>query len=517
MVFVLVMLAVMLCSLGIAADWPQIEKRLATWDGAKEVQLPAEVDPLEDPLFAPVVELFLNEGFAVRTETQATAPDGLILKQHQGESGTRLVLSRARDGALLALEPLSGTPPTGTSIAGDSTEDKMQHSTSGSDAKMLSTSSVSRPRRVTAPAQPLRIESGSQVHTMGMRSASPSASGAGELVDMPGTPRSIATWAAAEAAAQDFHLFALYDSKLIHFCYRSGRLEQIAEFIPPARVSRALRLECSDFDGDGVPELAPVWVEDVYSVDEGTESRLHSWIVKVRPEGGMKVGSPDLNGYLAKVEGQLYLQERGEYSAFASDVYAVEFANGTYRPSDTPVSQAQHWIFNHARWPDSGRVLIWNDDQRLVLAARSGVSQGHGTYATGTLLSDFGSYLGASIYVPLEEPEYRSGFSAHDKVMSQKIHVPRRMLPHGKDLFTLARGREAGMPLVGKPSGQDKLVQINVGQTGLQARFPFTPVNAFILDFDLMEQKDRGLSSVLLLNEKQDGKGKAYLQVQHVD
>lgn len=37
------------CSAAVAGDWPQLEKRLSTWDGVKEVQLPADVDPLEDP------------------------------------------------------------------------------------------------------------------------------------------------------------------------------------------------------------------------------------------------------------------------------------------------------------------------------------------------------------------------------------------------------------------------------------------------------------------------------------
>lgn len=488
---------VTLCSAALAATWPQIESRLATWDGAKEVQLPAGIDPLEDPHFAPVVEMLLSEGYAVHTAEQKNATDGLILKQHEGDSGTRLILSRARDGALLALEPLESPSSNET--------DRAQ----SAEARVLSTASVSR-----APAETLRIESTPRAKTMKVGSAAPPVAGGEVLVDMPGTPRSIATWAAPKADAREFHLFALYDARLVHFCYRSGNLEQIAEFTPPTRVSRALRLECSDLDGDGVPELAPVWVEDVYSVDEGTESHLHSWVVEVDSDGSLAARSADLEGYLALVEEQLYLQERGEYSAFTSEVYEVEYGGETYRRSATPVAEAQQWVLNHARWPDNKRVLIWNDDQRLVLAARASGSKEDGLYSTGTLLSDFGTYVGARIYIPLEEPEYRSGFSAHDKVMARKVDVPRRLHPHGDALYTLARGREAGMPLVGKPSGGDKLVQINAVNTGLQAHFPFAPVDAFILDFDLIETPDGDLGAILLLNEKEDGTGKAYLQVQ---
>ncbi|MDY0292380.1 MAG: hypothetical protein RBR02_08610 [Desulfuromonadaceae bacterium] len=506
--FLCIALGAVFCAPVFAGPWPQFESRLATWDGAKEVQLPAGVDPLADSVFTPVVEMLLNRGFVVHTAAQKGAADGLILTQHQGASGPRLVLTRARDGALLALEPLA--------IASSSRADVRKNNVT---ANVLSTASVS-PFTSRAPAtsvEPLRLESTPQERSMKVGSDPTLAPSAAVLVEMPGTPRSIATWVASGAAPRDFNLFVLYDTRLVNFRYHFGSLEQVAEFIPPARVSRALRLECTDLDGDGTPELAPVWVEDIYSVDEGTESRLHSWVVGVDPDGMMRARSADLEGYLALTGEGLYLQERGEYRTFAASVYAVEFANGTFRRSTTPVTQTQHWIFNHARWPDNERVLIWNDDQRLVLAARAGASGGQSAYPTGTLLSDFGSYVGTSIYIPLKEPEYRSGFSPHDKVMAHKVHVPRRMLPYGDTLFTLARGREVGIPLVGKPSGRDRLVQINAGQSGLQAHFPFKPVDAFILDFGLLEQPGGGLGAILLLNEKQDGGGKAYLQVQLTD
>lgn len=492
------------CSAAVAGDWPQLEKRLSTWDGVKEVQLPADVDPLEDPFFAPVVELFLREGFAVRAEDENGDSGGLILKRHQGRDGARLVLTRASDGALLALEAVSA--PRASKVNKDKKRD---------NARVISTNAVTSLHRSAVTAEPLHIESDTQVHTLATGYAQGKPYGQ-MLIEIPGSPRSIVTWSASKTEFGDFHVFALYDAGIVHFCYHSGHLERIAEFAPPVRVSRALRLECSDLDGDGTPELAPVWVEDIYSVDEGTESRLHAWVVDVTSAGGMKVQSADLKGYLALVGDRLYLQKRGAYRVFTSEVYAVEFVDGMYRCSTSPVAQAQHWILNHARWPDNERVLIWNDDQRLVLAARSNEAE-KSTSVTGTLLSDFGTYVGASIYVPLEEPEYRSGFSAHDKVMARKVQVPRRLHPHGDSLFTLARGREAGMPLVGKPGGKDKLVQIHAAQTGLEALFPFTPVDAFILDFDLFEKEVGEAGAILLLNEEKDGSGKAYLQVQRLE
>ncbi|MGC9519091.1 MAG: hypothetical protein ACP5FP_05485, partial [Desulfuromonadaceae bacterium] len=309
--------AVGLCSVAVAGNWPQLENRLATWEGAKEVQLPAGVNPLEDPTFAPVVELLLREGFAVQTQGENVAPDGLILKQHQADTGVRLVLSRARDGALLALEPLSGANTA--QVAADK---GVKSSASTPDTQVLSTATLAPSRPSANASEPLRIESDAKGYTLGTASAAAQLR-TDMLVDMPGAPRSIATWAAPQAAGADFHVFALYDTKLVHFCYRSGHLNRVAEFTPPVRVSRALRLEYCDLDDDMTPELAPVWVEDIYSVDEGTESRLHAWVVDVTPDGEMEAESADLQGYLARMGDQLYLQKRGPYRAFTSELYAL--------------------------------------------------------------------------------------------------------------------------------------------------------------------------------------------------
>ena len=360
--------------------------------------------------------------------------------------------------------------------------------------------------------QKLRIHSDAGATLLSVKGQASMADPTGLLLDMPGRPVSIATWSLP--GSPGFHLFALYDTCLRHFCYQDRQLRLIDEFSPSGKVSRALRLECADLDADGAPELAPVWVEDIHSVDEGTDSRLHAWVVGVDQAGMLEQKSSDLEGYLALVDDKLCLQRRGEFTTFSEAVYAIEPAGEHYRMSSAPVFSTKHWLFNHARWPDNERVLIWNDDQRLVLAARSGMEHMADTYATGTLLSDFGTYQGSIIYIPLEEPEYRSGFSAHDRVMAREEHVPRRMLSHGDALFTLASGRDPGLPLVGSPSGRDKLIQITHAQNGLQAHFPFAPVEAFILDFALIDRPGGQVRAALLLNEKPDGSGKAYLQLQ---
>ncbi|MDY0211693.1 MAG: hypothetical protein RBR06_01655 [Desulfuromonadaceae bacterium] len=501
-VFLLLFVSYVLTSVAVASDWPQLESRLDTWDGAKEVQLPAGVDPIEDPVFAPVVEMLLRAGFAVRTDGDTATGDGLILTQRQSGDDVKIVLARARDGALLAVDP------------------SVRPVAPAPQANVLSTAAIVGRGHLDVPAQQLRIASSATANTMGVRAAG-YFSGGEMLIDIPGQPRSIAVWPAAHADSIGFHLFALYDKELVHFyCHLSShtrQLERIAAFKPAVRVSRALRLTSIDLDGDNRPELAPVWVEDVHSVDEGVESRLHSWVMEVAADGSMQERSADLKGYLAEVNGKLRLQQRGEYSVFDSAVYAVSRVDGRHEPqyarSVMPLAEAGHWVLNHARWPDHDRILIWNDDERLVLAAHSNTAAAD-IYAGGTLLSDFGSYQGATIYIPLQEPIYRGGFSTHDRIMERKEHVPRRMLPYSGSLYTMVRGRDAGLPLVGRASGRDKLVQIVAVETGLQARSPFAPVDAYILDFALWQGADGVLQAVLLLNEKQDGSGRAYLQLQ---
>lgn len=515
-IMLLLLVSCALASMAMASDWPQLESRLETWDGAKEVQLPGGVDPIEDPLFAPVVDMLLRAGFAVRADGAAAAGDGLVLAQRQSDAhrgSTKLILTRARDGALLAVESVE------CPVAAPSPQAHVLSTAAAAGSNRL----VER-NRVDMAGQHLHIESSAKANTMGVRSATGASSGGDLLVNIPGQPRSIVAWPAPDADGADFHLFALYDKELVHFRYHSNlhtsphspNLERIATFKPAARVSRALRLTGVDLDGDNRPELAPVWVEDVHSVDEGTDSRLHSWVVEVNPDGSMQERSADLQGYLAEANGSLYLQQRGAYSTFAPALYVVSEVGGhRYARSTAPIAETGHWVLNHARWPDNDSILIWNDDERLVLAAYSG-SEGADIdmYAGGTLLADFGSYQGTTIYIPLQEPDYRGGFAVHDRIMERREQVPRRMLPHAGALFTQVRGRDAGLPLVGRASGRDKLVQIVSLQTGLQARAPFAPVDAFILDFALWQGTDGVLRAVLLLNEKPDGSGRAYLQLQ---
>jgi len=182
--------------------------------------------------------------------------------------------------------------------------------------------------------------------------------------------------------------------------------------------------------------------------------------------------------------------------------------NGQVAVSDHAVTQQGRLLFNQLQWPDNSRALVWNDEQRLMLVAQSDDNRIPGS----TLLTDFGLYQGPTVSIPLREPEYRSGFSANDRIMAKDYTLNRRMVRHGDTVFTLVRARTEGLPLVGRPSGADRLIEIVNEGNQLAARYPFAQVEAFIVDFSIADKA--GHQAAVLLNEKADGRGKAYLRLQ---
>ena len=323
----------------------------------------------------------------------------------------------------------------------------------------------------------------------------------GELMfEIPGSPVQIVSWPVADS----IELYLLYHNRVQHFRTRGQYFEALEAFTPPVDVSRGLRLTSGDLDGDGQPEIGVVWSEDIHDVSEGTDSRLHSWVLS---STGLKPISADLKGYVDLSDGQGRLQRRQDYAAFSAEVYPLHLQKGTVVVGSSALMHSNRLLYAAIEWPGSDQSLVWNGDQRLMLQARSGQQQLSGT----TLLADFGNYQGPYVSVPLKNPEYRSGFSATDQILAKEVVLSRRMVKGKSSVYTLIRGRSKGLPLVGGASGADRLVQIGKSGHGLQAAYPFAPVDAFILDFALFGDPAQ---AVLLLNEKEDGTGTAYLRFQ---
>jgi hypothetical protein len=491
------MVGVMLlaATLASAANWPQLENRLQQWQGEKEVVLPAGVDPLEDEVLAPVLDLLLEQGFAV-LPSGSTSSAGLSIEVREISSGKRLLLKRAGDGAILAMEKLAASAPASAVVISTAPQ--------GNASSM-----VAAPAIPPAPVLPAQVSIAKVAVTSRPLQLSvqhqPQQVAAGEvLFELDGAPLQLVSWPAA-GGGTDFYL--LYNDFVQRVHSDGNSLQLLEKYSSPVRPTRALHLDIGDLDRDGQAELAVVWAEDIRGVADGTNSKLHGWVLSAAGEG-LRAISNDLEGYVALNVGEGRLQKRLPYEAFAPDVFALTMEQGKLVVGDKPVAQQERLLFNQLQWPDNSRALVWNDEQRLMLVAQGRDSRIPGS----TLLTDFGIYQGPTVSIPLQEPEYRSGFSASDRIMAKDYTLNRRMLRHADSVFTLVRARSAGMLLVGRPSGADRLVEISNAGNSLGASYPFAPVEAFIIDFSLMGNDP--VQAAVLLNEKADGSGRAYLRFQ---
>ncbi|EAT14171.1 FG-GAP repeat domain-containing protein [Desulfuromonas acetoxidans] len=463
-------------SLALASQWPQLTDRLEKWQGDKEVVMPEGVDLFADPALAPVVELLLEQGFAVLPE--GPSEKGLTLEVRETAAGKRLLLKRGSDNAIVAMEKIGPALPV------TATPEPVVLQTPRNTAAVHQVTPVSAPQpRVLSVQHPQPVMT------------------PGELMfEIPGNPVQVVSWAAGDGV----ELYLLYHDRVQHFRSRGNYFEPLESFKPSVDVSRGLRLTCGDLNGDGQPEIGAVWSEDVHDVSEGTDSLLHSWVLSTV---SLKPISADLKGYVDLADNQGRLQRRESYAAFAPEILPLQMKNGSVVVGSSPLQTTSHLLYGTVAWPNSEQSLVWNDDQRLMLQARSKHQRIPGT----TLLTDFGDYQGPYVSIPLKNPEYRSGFSATDQVLAKEVVLARRLVKRHGAVYTLIRGRSKGLPLVGGASGADRLVRIEQSGRGLQAQYPFAAVDAFILDFAVYGDPAQ---AVLLLNEKEDGSGTAYLRFQ---
>jgi hypothetical protein len=473
---VMMVLLLGMVSLAVAGPWPQITDRLEKWQGAKEVVMPQGVDLFADPALAPVVELLLEQGYAVLPE--GPSEKGLVLDVRETAAGTRLLLKRGSDNAILAMGKVGVDPAPQVA----------------QPPVVLQT-----PKNTSAVHQVAPVAT-QQPRVLSVQHPQPTMTPGELMFEVPGNPVQVISWPAGDGV----ELYLLYHDRLQHFRSHGQYFEPLESFTPPAAVSRGLRLTSGDVDGDGQPEIGAVWSEDVHDVSEGTDSLLHSWVLS---SNTLKPISDDLQGYVDLAGNQGRLQRRQSYAAFAPDVYALQVKKGKVVISSAPIDEAARLLYAAIEWPDSEQSLVWNDDQRLMLQAHAKHKRIPGT----TLLTDFGDYVGPYVSIPLKNPEYRSGFSATDQVLAKEIVLSRRMVRDNGAVYTMIRGRSKGLPLVGGASGADRLIRIEQSGHGLQAQYPFAAVDAFILDFAVYGDPAQ---AVLLLNEKADGSGTAYLRFQ---
>lgn len=467
-------------SLAAGIPWPKIDKALTDWQGAKEMLLVSSADsPLETVAVQEVLEQVLQHGFAVRTSSEPTAGgSGLILELREGRDSNMAILRRASDTAIIAFERQApATLPA-----------------------------------VTPPATPRTAAAAPVVQTTAPKVAAPivvvetrNISDLPGPVPLPGHPRSLAFL--METAGHGLELALQNDSGVQRYHLRNNVLQPLGAYTTASNAIRGLYLESGDPDNDGQRELAAVWADDLQGIYEGTDSQLRTTILETAPQGFAASTGPQ--AFMRLIDNKGLVQNRGTYTLYNGPVRSLNAADQGWEAGGQPVTWAHSNLFDITPLDDS-TALQWTADKQLRLVALdSGLP-----LPGGTLLYDLGEFVGPRIAVPLETPEYRSGLSKEDMVRETWSTLPPRIsVASDGTAYTIRRERSMGLPLVGKPSGQDHLIALHWNGQRLMVTDPFPGMEAFILDFALVEREGHVKSALLLLNKKPDGNGEAYLQL----
>lgn len=454
----------------LAAPWPKVERALAEWQGGRQVTLRTDVaDPLSSPEVQRLLEFLLDRGFTVVPASPgARVEKGLALDLRAAGSGQILVLSRMPEGVVLALDRLEGeagaaAPPVSR----------------GPAAKASSEDPGRAPPSETndLPAGPL---------------------------DLQGTPRRLALIGPPGRP----ELLLLSDRSLDRYRFAGRGLEKIGSYSPPVSPSKALHVDAEDLDGDGKEEIAAVWAEEVGEIYGGKDARLHSWIFP--SAGALEPATPDLEGYLRLLPQGGFWQGRGAHQPFAGPVLPLVRKQEKICVGDEAAAWGRRPLYQATPIGD-GQMVVWDAVDRLSLAIPATGEPVPG----GALLEGLGPFRGPEVAVRKKEPEVRTGLERTDRVWETYHSLPRRLIVSSEgDAYTISRGRTAGLPLIGRPSGRDQVVRIRRTSGGLRLDRPFEGVEAFVLDFALLRRENRSPAIVLLVNEKEDGTGRAWLLLQ---
>lgn len=472
-----------------AGPWPKIEAAVTRWEGSRQMVLRTDLaDPLSSDVVQALVEFLVEQGYtAVLAPVGAPATEGLVLDVRTAGGAVSVAATRAKDGAILAIERREVNPAD----------------RSGTSPAKSAPAAGSRPSE--SPADPSPPPPPSQMR----RTAAAPALPVGPL-ELAGRPRGLAFLGSSAGEILDLALLTDESLQVVRVSGQGQTL--LAEFRPPVSSTRALHVDAGDLDGDGVTEVAAVWAEDVRGVDTGTDSRLHSWILACA-DGKIRLRSDDLKSYVRIVGGRPYAQHRGAESAFAGPVLPLEEQGGHYAVGATPVPWAGRNLYVATPWSPND-AATWDPEDRLRLVEL----EAGAPLSSGLLLKNFGAFGGPEVAVRLSVPEFRSGFSQVDRVKEKLVALPRRVV-QGADgsLYTIDRGYSKGLPLIGKASGRDALVRVVRRGEVLSADPSFGEVEAFLLDFSLVDEPSGVSAAILLLNDKEDGSGVGRLVVQQAD
>jgi hypothetical protein len=308
----------------------------------------------------------------------------------------------------------------------------------------------------------------------------------------------------------DTDILLLRDGQLERFRLEGGRLVRTGAFRSPAKRSRPLLLDATpDPSGEGALVTA-VFGEDLLSVDQGTDTTLHSFVLSAGESGEIRTASGDLGAYLRIADGKLYLQRRGTDEVYTGGVRPLETTSGRFAATRSEVPWARRWLLDATPLPGGRVAIAWDGDRPTVVTLAEG-----DRVSGGSLLGDLGNVDDPKFAYRLAQPLYKLGLDKEGRVYETWRAVPRRVIVTADGAaYTVFRGRSKR--LLGKASGQDAVVRLDWSGRELAVARPYPGVEAFVLDFALLDRSGGLPAALLLVNEGGDGSGRAHLVLQEL-
>jgi hypothetical protein len=323
------------------------------------------------------------------------------------------------------------------------------------------------------------------------------------LIEVEGEPLGVAV---LERAGR-IDVLLLRGRFLERFRIEGRSLVRVGAFRATPANARPLRVDAAASSPGGNPLVAVVFGEDVRSVDQGTDTRLHAFVLSPSTsDGELSLMSEDLGGWVRLAGGQAYLQRRGTDELASGRVHRVEWASGRYAAGYDEIPWAGRSLLDATPLPGGTTALAWDGERLHVVRL-----DGRGRVPGGSMLGTLGGVEEPRVAIRTDRPMLR-GLDQEGRLKDSWRPVPRRVLISGRAAYTVARGRSAR--LLGKASGQDAVVRLDWSGGALAVSRPYPPVDAFVLDFALLETPGANPVALLLVNEKEDGSGRAHLLFQ---
>lgn len=322
------------------------------------------------------------------------------------------------------------------------------------------------------------------------------------ILPVEGAPLAVAAF--EHAGGVDVLL--LRDSQLDRYRVVGRHLERTGVYRPPVTGVRPLRIDTGRLAAGSEPRVTVVFGEDIRGVDQGTDTRLHAYVLVADEGGGLTPASDDLHGWLRIADGRIFLQRRGPDAVGSGTVTPVEAAAGRYAPRGGGIAWGGRSLLE-ATPLGGGELLAWDGDRPVIVTSDRGRRVGE-----GALLGDLGHVEAPSIAVRTDRPILR-GIDGSGRTKDLWYPLPRRVAVSGDDAYTFARERSAGT--FAKASGADAVVRLTRSDGSLEPSQPFPALAAFIIDFAILEGAAGSPVALVLVNDRADGTGDAHLVVQH--